>query len=251
MDDILVSIITVCYNSEKTIERTIRSVLNQSYQNIEYLIVDGLSEDHTIDIARKYEYQFNGRLRIISERDNGIYDAMNKGIRNAHGQLIGIINSDDYYEENAVESMVEAMGDGEYQILYGFLRKTVNGLVTQVIMTMHENLKNVMIPHPTCFITKKVYSDFGMYDLNYRSCADYEFMLRMISNREVEFCPVYRIISTFEEGTGMSSKIKSKLEVLMMKKKYGLISLKQYNIEKIKLYMQSCVKRFRIGLHNH
>ena len=93
-----VSIITVCYNSEKTIERTIKSVLNQTYQDYEYIIVDGASTDKTLDIIKRYEPEFEGKMRWISEQDNGIYYAMNKGIGMAKGKLIGMINIDDYYD---------------------------------------------------------------------------------------------------------------------------------------------------------
>ena len=109
-----VSIITVCYNSEKTIERTIKSVLNQTYQDYEYIIVDGASTDKTLDIIKRYEPEFEGKMRWISEQDNGIYYAMNKGIGMAKGKLIGMINSDDYYEINALADMVEAQGTEEY-----------------------------------------------------------------------------------------------------------------------------------------
>ena len=120
----LVSIITPCYNSEKTIEKTIKSVLGQTYKNIEYIIVDGGSSDSTIDIVKKYEMLFEGRMKVISEKDDGIYDAMNKGILNATGKLIGIVNSDDYYEADAVETVVKNMEEDEYQVLYGLLRCT-------------------------------------------------------------------------------------------------------------------------------
>ena len=97
-----ISIITVCFNSQKTIGRTFDSVLRQTYPNIEYLVIDGQSTDGTTDIIREYEPLFQGRMKWVSEKDEGIYDAMNKGIRMATGDLIGILNSDDYYEDNAV-----------------------------------------------------------------------------------------------------------------------------------------------------
>ena len=97
-----ISIITPCLNSAKTIRQTIESVLNQTYQDIEYIIVDGASTDGTLEIIQEYEDQFQGRMQYVSEPDNGIYDAMNKGIRMSHGNVIGIINSDDFYEEDAV-----------------------------------------------------------------------------------------------------------------------------------------------------
>ena len=98
----LVTVITPCFNSEKTIRKTIESVLNQTYHNIEYLIIDGASTDKTVEIAKSYEQAFGGRMKIYSEPDKGIYDAMNKGIRLAGGELVGIVNSDDYYETDAV-----------------------------------------------------------------------------------------------------------------------------------------------------
>ena len=111
-----ISIITPCLNSAKTIRQTIESVLNQTYHNIEYIIVDGASMDGTLEIIQEYEPQFQGRLHYVSEPDHGIYDAMNKGIRMSHGNVIGIINSDDYYEQDAVEKMV---GRGEYCDAFG------------------------------------------------------------------------------------------------------------------------------------
>ncbi len=104
-----ISIITPCLNSEKTIRDTMESVLHQTYKNIEYIIVDGGSEDRTLEIIHEYEHLFNGRLKYISEKDNGIYDAMNKGIRQSKGKLIGIIGSDDYYETDAVEKVAAHM----------------------------------------------------------------------------------------------------------------------------------------------
>lgn len=107
--DTKVSIITPCLNSEETIRDTIESVLGQSYQNIEYIIVDGRSTDRTIEIVKEYASGFEGRLRYISEKDSGIYDAMNKGILQASGSVIGIINSDDWYEPEAVEQAVQCV----------------------------------------------------------------------------------------------------------------------------------------------
>lgn len=228
MRDILVSIITVCFNSEKTIEKTIESVLHQTYQNLEYIIVDGKSTDHTLEIVEKYRHQFQGRMKVISEPDQGIYDAMNKGIRFASGELIGIINSDDYYEVDAIENMVSAMNDEKYQILYGMLRIFNNGVETKVVMPKHENLANEMIAHPTCFVTKNVYTDFGMFATKYRSCADHDFMLRMKKHSEICFIPVYKIIAAFSEGLGMSAQGDSMMEAFGMLKEHGIISEKEY-----------------------
>ena len=113
----LVTVITPCYNSEKTIRRTIESVLNQTYKDIEYLIIDGASTDKTVEIAKSYEAAFEGRMHIYSEKDEGIYYAMNKGIGLAKGEIIGIVNSDDYYEPEAVAKIAEKRTGSPYQIL--------------------------------------------------------------------------------------------------------------------------------------
>jgi glycosyltransferase involved in cell wall biosynthesis len=156
----LFTIITVCYNSEKTIERTIQSVLHQTCQNYEYIIVDGASTDGTMNIVRKYEPLFQGKLKCISEPDQGIYDAMNKGIHEADGKLIGIVNSDDYYEPDALEIIQRTYCGEKYQVLYGLLRTVQNGKEVMVYLKNHENLERDMIAHPSCFITKATYEEF-------------------------------------------------------------------------------------------
>lgn len=238
MKNICVSIITVCFNSEKTIERTIKSVLEQTYGNLEYLIIDGKSTDGTLEIVEKYRPLFQGRMKVISEPDQGIYDAMNKGIRNASGELIGIINSDDYYEADAVENVVAAMKDEDYQILYGMLRVIHENGETEVVMPKHENLSNEMLAHPTCFVTKKVYSDFGMFNIKYRSCADHDFMLRMRNHPEVVFLPVYKLLANFTEGTGMSAQESSVLEALGMLSAHGIISKTRYRLILMKNHIE-------------
>ena len=240
MKDICVSIITVCYNSEATIERTIQSVLNQSYENLEYLIVDGSSKDRTMEIVERYRPQFGGRMKVISEPDNGIYEAMNKGIRNATGELIGIINSDDYYEPDAVKKIVCAMTESKYQILYGMLRVKNGEIETRITMPKHENLENEMIAHPTCFVTKKVYEDFGMFDLKYKSCADHDFMLRMKKHSEISFVPVYEILATFSEGYGMCYQESSMIEAFGMLTEHGIMSKKSYQ----RILLKYRIKKF-------
>lgn len=202
-NDVLVSIVTPCYNSEKTIRQTLDCMVRQTYQNYEYIIVDGASTDATMEIISQYRCRFGGKLKVVSEPDNGIYDAMNKGISMASGQVVGIVNSDDYYENDAIENIVAAMTDEKYQILYGFLRCLDGDREIKVELYHHNNLVHKMITHPTCFVTKPVYEDYGMYDTSYRSSADYEFMLRVYDRGGVSFIPVYKIISNLRYG-GMS-----------------------------------------------
>ena len=233
----LVTVITPCFNSEKTIQRTIESVLHQTYQEIEYLIIDGASTDNTLQIARSYESAFHGRMHIFSEKDEGIYYAMNKGIGMANGELVGIVNSDDYYEPEAVEHMVKNRSKSPYQILYGFERILKDGQETAVVINHHTNLPNQMITHPTCFVTKKLYEDKGVFDTGYRYSADYEFMLRMYQDRQVEFTPVYEIISNYALG-GASGTGEAYLETNKLLLKYGTISKKRYRF---------IVWKYRIG----
>lgn len=227
MKNIKVSIITVCFNSKKTIRKTIESVLNQTYQNIEYIIVDGKSTDGTVAIIDEYMPAFQGRLTLISEPDEGIYDAMNKGISLASGSLIGILNSDDYYEKNAVEIMVNAMKDDKYQILYGFVRMIKMGEEYSVERLSHNFLCERMIGHPACFVTQSVYRDFGCFDLQYISVADYDFMLRMSQHEEIHFIPVDAVIADFTLG-GMSASAEAWLDLLKLRKNYGIITQKEY-----------------------
>lgn len=234
---IRVSVITVCFNSDKTIRRTIESVLKQTYTNVEYIIIDGGSKDNTLQIIGEYKDLFGDSLKVVSEPDGGIYDAMNKGIRMAAGELIGILNSDDYYEENAVECIVNSMKNDKYQILYGFMRTVRDGEELSIARESHNMLPNEMIAHPACFVTKSIYDDFGVYDTNYVSVADFDFMIRMNMQREVVFVPVDYLITTFSCG-GMSSTEKAWLDLLKLRKNYGMISNKKYKTEifKSKVY---------------
>lgn len=240
------SIITVSYNSEKTIEQTIKSVLNQTYSNIEYIIIDGASTDHTMDIVKMYSPIFKGRMSWVSEPDEGIYYAMNKGIELATGDIIGIINSDDYYEKDAVMNIMDALGDSEGSIiLYGMMRMLRNGIEDNICIYSPEFLENRSIAHPSCFVTKKLYEEYGSYDTNYISASDYDFFLRMRSNADIEFRPVYKLIANFNAG-GMSGTSKAYLDLLRVKRKHNLITKEEYRkiILKGKMYdIYNCLRR--------
>jgi len=231
----LFTVITVCYNSEKTIERTLQSVLNQTEQDYEYLIIDGASTDGTLDIVRSYETKFGDRLHIFSEKDNGIYDAMNKGIAKASGELIGLVNSDDYYELDALENMKKAylglISSNEahdHVILYGMQRRLRNSEEIEIEFVNHRILGEGMICHPTCFVSRAVYNDFGAYDTNYRSAADLDFLLRIKTTTDTVFIPVYHIISNFELG-GMSASGRGAREAARVRCKYGVYSKARMN----------------------
>lgn len=240
-----VTVITPCYNSEKTISKTLESVLNQTYTDIEYIIIDGASKDRTLEIIKEYEPRFKEKyssgIQVYSEPDKGIYDAMNKGISKASGEIIGIVNSDDYYEVDAVENVVRAREEllkiqlecESYHILYGMERLLQDGKETAVVINHHENLLNQMITHPTCFVTKKLYEDKGSFNLDYKYSADYEFMLRMYKDSQVVFTPIYKIISNYALG-GASGTAAAYMETMKLMHEYGAISSKQYKFLKLK-----------------
>lgn len=232
----LFSIITVCYNSEKTIERTIKSVLAQSCQDYEYILVDGASTDRTMEIIYRYRPLFGERMKVISEPDKGIYDAMNKGIRRAAGKLIGIVNSDDYYETDALERIAQAYEGYDYTIIYGMLRTISDGKEVMVYLKNHEFLKRDMIAHPTCFVSRKIYERFGEYSLKYPYSADYEFMLRVEREKEVRFVKVYSIISNFSLD-GASGSVKAYRDTLRLQREYHLIGEKEYRIKMLKSWI--------------
>lgn len=228
----LVTIVTVCYNSEATIKKTMESVLRQTYTNIEYVVIDGNSQDKTLEIIQGNQECFKGRMKLVSEPDQGIYDAMNKGIRLATGELIGILNSDDYYEENAVEEIVKAWDRKGMQILYGLMRTLKGGKEYSVSMLSHQFLHEHMIWHPACFVTKDVYDRIGLFDTRYQSVADYDFMLRASDSRKVRFVPVYSVIANYRDG-GMSKSSAGYMEGLKFRRDKGLLSNTTYTMARI------------------
>lgn len=239
----LFSIVTVCYNSEKTIETTIKSILNQTCQDYEYWIIDGKSTDRTVQIIQQYEPLFQGKLKWISEKDQGIYDAMNKGIEHSSGELIGILNSDDYYESDALEKIANAYYGNQYAVLYGMVRTIRDGKEVMVYLKNHEFLERDMIAHPACFVTKKLYDRFGKYSLEYPYSADYEFMLRIHKEPEIEFVKIYEIITNFSLD-GVSNSVLAYKDTLKLLKQYGLLKRKKYYYETIKSTLVMHIKSF-------
>lgn len=184
----IISIITVTFNSSKTLRDTIRSVLSQSFLDIEYIIVDGLSNDKTVDIIKEYEPLFQGRLKWISETDNGLYDAMNKGIRMATGDIVGIINSDDFYHrEDIIEKVVEVFKTSTVQAVYGDVRfvrsnnldKTVRYYSSKYFFSSLFRY-GFMPAHPTFFTYRHYFKEFGFYKTDYKIAADYELLIRFL-----------------------------------------------------------------------
>jgi len=227
----LVSIITVCYNSEKYIRDAIESVLNQTYDNIEYIIVDGASTDNTLDIIKEYEPKFNGGMRWISEPDEGIYDAMNKGIDMANGEIIGIINSDDFYYKNTIEKIIRYHNRfPKYKVFYANLviLSEINGEELYIERGKIKKDKHLNFNHPTMFVDKGIYQKYGKFNTNFKLKADREFVLRLL-NKGVEFKFIDAELSAFRLG-GVSNKVLSlsKLFKLITRQK-ALLKLHKKN----------------------
>ncbi|MEQ8625778.1 MAG: glycosyltransferase family 2 protein [Vicingaceae bacterium] len=203
-----VSIITVCYNSAKTIEDTIQSVLTQGYKSIEYLIVDGQSTDGTLAILEKFKDQ----LQYISESDKGMYDGLNKGIKKANGDIIGILNADDFYIDNKViEDVVELMTientDALYADLYYVDAENTNQVKRYWKSGNYKHgdfKKGWMPPHPAFFLKKECYEKYGNFNLSLKTAADYELMLRMLHKYKVPVSYLKRVIVKMRIG-GMSN----------------------------------------------
>jgi glycosyltransferase involved in cell wall biosynthesis len=236
MKEEFVSIVTPCYNSEKTIEKTLRSIESQTYENIEYIIIDGASSDNTIDIIKKHKAKLPKNLKVVSEKDGGIYDAMNKGIRMATGKLVGIVNSDDWYENDTVEQVVNAYKGNKYEVIYGMQRNYLNGKEKTTFIHHHDFLPEQMITHPTCFVTKDTYNDLGLFDTSYRSAADYDLMLRFWESKKVTFTSIMRILSNFQMG-GMSGSQTGVRENAKIRYKRGYMSKKKYYFAVIKSHI--------------
>lgn len=178
MENIKVSIVTVCRNAEKTIEQTIKSVIGQTYSLMEYIIVDGASEDGTLRVINQYRDLID---MVISEPDGGIYDAMNKGIKKATGDLIGILNADDWYEPDAVECIVrEFQRWNHVGVISGQIRFIKQNQVVgkSKYRDVNEIWKRMPIAHPAAFVTRETYHAVGLFDASFKIAADYDLIFR-------------------------------------------------------------------------
>lgn len=189
-----ISIITATFNSAATLRDTLDSILGQTYQDIESIIVDGGSKDGTLDIVREYEPRFQGRMKWISEPDKGIYDAMNKGIRMASGDVIGVLNSDDYYYDNQVlEDIANAFNQKDIDCVYGNLvfldAKNKNSVIRIWKGSLYHPgafLKGWHPAHPTFYAKRTCFEQYGVFDLQYAVSADFELMLRFLEKEQIK-----------------------------------------------------------------
>lgn len=229
-----ISIITVSFNSAKTIEQTIQSVLSQRYSNVEYIIIDGASQDETLSIIEKYRDKIS---IFISEKDNGIYNAMNKGLKLATGDIIGILNSDDFYaDENVLSDIAQLFEQGKADAVYADLQY-VDANDTRKIKRHWKSGKykpgdflfGWMPPHPTFFVRKEVYEKYGLFNENLSSAADYELMLRFIHKYQISLDYLPRVIVKMRSGGQSNVTAKNRIKAnLEDRKAWEINALKPY-----------------------
>ena len=216
MNEKTFSIITVVFNAKNDLIDTIKSLRQQNYKNFEYIIIDGASTDTTLEKCIKYE---NKIFKIVSEMDKGIYDAMNKGIELATGDIIGILNADDFYaNKDVLKDVVRQFKNKDIQGLYANL-VYVDGVDTSKVTRTwiageyktNAFKKGWMPPHPTFFVKKECYSKYGGYSLNLRSAADYELMLKLIHKHNIKVGYLNKITVKMRVGGVSNSSLKNRL----------------------------------------
>jgi len=199
-----ISIVTAVYNGEKTLRKCLDSVRNQSI-NAEHIVVDGASTDSTLKIIEQYK---TGNTKVISEPDKGIYDAMNKGIALATGDIVGILNADDYYPENDVlENVLQMFEDQHMDACYGdlvYVDIQKPSKIRRYWRTLEYNQNNFywgwMPPHPTFFVRRSVYEKFGVFRLDFGTAADYELMLRFLLKHGISATYIPRVLVHMRSG---------------------------------------------------
>ncbi len=212
-----ISIITATYNSGRTLRDTLESVLHQNYKDIEYIIIDGASTDNTLDLIKAYEPKFNGRMRYVSESDKGLYDAMNKGLNMATGEVVGILNSDDFFNnESIIQLVADTMKSKNVDAVYGDVHYVDDGdlgkcvrYYSSKIFTRGLMRLGFMPAHPSFYCKTQVYREKGGFDTSFRQTADFELLLRLIYCHSIKTIYVPFDFVTMRTGGLSTSGIKS------------------------------------------
>lgn len=209
------TLITPTYNSAKTIARTMDSVLAQNYSNLEYLIINGASSDNTREIVLKYQDKLN--IKLISEPDKGIYDAMNKGIKLASGEVVGILNSDDIFDNpDILTTIIQAFSDKNIDVVYGdiqYFSDDVNEIKRYwKAGEYHENnlCNGWTIPHPSLFLRKEVYDKFGSFNADFKLAGDYEFILRLLKIHKIKTKYIPQVFVRMYDGGASGSTLEQR-----------------------------------------
>lgn len=231
LNHMLVSIITATNNSGATLEQCITSVLGQTWKNIEYIIIDNCSTDGTLDIARSYQDKIS---RIVSEPDKGIFDALNKGIRLSTGDIIGFLHADDFYTSNqilqkVVDKFMETGSDAVYGDLNYVGKNNPGKIVRKWVAGPYDHKKILngwMPPHPSLFIKRKCYKNFGYFNTGYKIAADYELILRFLAKNKISISYLPEVLVNMRTGGTSNSSLKN----IIRKSSEDLKALKEHKI---------------------
>ena len=241
-----ISIITISYNAESTIEKTLKSIESQSYDNIEHIIVDGGSQDNTLEICNLFPHVF----KILSEPDNGVYDAFNKGIKLATGDVIGFLNADDtFYNENSIQDIVDAFSNNEADIVYGNLDyvNEESKVIRNWISKPYEKglVKKAWMPaHPSFYCKKEVYDRLGGYNDSFKIAGDFELCLRFLEMNNIPSFYLNKKIVKMLVGGISNSGLKSKLTIFKEELRAFKINNISVNPVLFFLYKLKKVKQF-------
>ena len=231
-----ISIVTVSYNSANTLRDTLESVLNQTYADIDYVVVDGASTDGSVELLREYEQKFHGRMRWISEPDEGLYDAMNKGLSLACGEAVGFLNSDDFFtSERAIEIIARELGQSGVDAVYGDIHFVRPSNLERCVRYYSSRLFNRrwvrfgFIPaHPSFYCKKEIYEKLGGYDTRYQIAADFDIFTRFIFLNNISTLYIPMDFVTMRTGgastAGVSSRMAIMREHLSILRSHGIYS---------------------------
>ncbi len=246
-----VSIITATYNSASSLNSCLDSVVKQNYKDLEYIIIDGKSFDDTLNIVRDYQKKYP-YIKLISEKDSGIYDALNKGVQLATGDVLGFVHSDDLLANNhIVTDLVNQLQNEQLDGVYGDLQYVDKVDLNKVIRLWKSCdfksslLKKGWMPaHPTLFLKKEVYQKHGIFDLNYKIAADYDFMLRVLKDKTLKFGYLSKVITKMRVGGASNRSLKNIIQktkedyrAILSNQVGGIFSILRKNTSKIKQFI--------------
>ena len=256
MKQLKVSLITVCFNSAKTIRDTLDSVAAQDYKNLEYIVIDGASSDQTLKIIKDHKCKVDV---LVSEPDKGLYDAYNKGLSFATGDIIGFINSDDLYQSDKVISdMIRVFSSKDVDACHAdlvYVDPNNTSKIERVWRSMNFTAKEMergLIPaHPTVFFKREVYEKVGLFDTKFKYVADHDLLLRTFYHHEVKAVHVpdiwVRMRSGGTTGSGLRGLLEQNLEIRSAQRKYGIYSsIGSYLVTKISDRFFQKIKSFRL-----
>ena len=235
-----ISIITISYNAKVTIEKTLKSVATQSFKNIEHIIVDGGSKDGTLEICKNYHHI----AKIISEPDKGVYDAFNKGLKIANGEIIGFLNSDDiFYDENSLKTIVDGF-DKNIDAVFGNLKFYNNKKITRKWISKPFKKgafkKAWMPPHPTFYCRKSIYNEHGFYNDSFKIAGDFELMLRFIELYKIKTKFINKNLIKMKAGGISNSGLMSK--IIILKEEFKAFRINKISLNKISYILNKAIK---------